>query len=259
MKHIEKSPVEPERLARYRQYHPRDTWDKFHKRDRVGYHQLKEQLLRDQHGLCAYCEITICLSDTDEELDDFRVEHFHPKTGTERSRHNYHLDWQNLLGVCHGGSQPYVAEARYRYASRAEDRSCDVPKSDKALTDVILNPLKIPASARLFKYDSFTGAMEVDEETCPAELVRKARRSLQELNLNCGRLKRLRRAVLEVLQEQVDSLLGEGMSLEDALALLAREMLDPGPNGRYPAFFTCIRWFLGSAAEAFLAGRHYEV
>ena len=110
-----------------------------------------------------------------------------------------------------------------------------------------------------FKYDSFTGAMEVDEETCPAELVRKARRSLQELNLNCGRLKRLRRAVLEVLQEQVDSLLGEGMSLEDALALLAREMLDPGPNGRYPAFFTCIRWFLGSAAEAFLAGRHYEV
>jgi uncharacterized protein (TIGR02646 family) len=167
MKHIEKSPVEPERLANYREHHPRDTWDKFHKRDRVGYRQLKEQLLRDQHGLCAYCEISIRLSDNEDEVDDFRVEHFHPKSGTERSEHNYHLDWRNLLGVCHGGSQPYVAEARYRYASRVEDRSCDVPKSDKALENVILNPLEIPASARLFKYDPFTGAMEVDEETCP--------------------------------------------------------------------------------------------
>lgn len=259
MKHIEKSPVEPERLANYREHHPRDTWDKFHKRDRVGYRQLKEQLLRDQHGLCAYCEISIRLSDNEDEVDDFRVEHFHPKSGTERSEHNYHLDWRNLLGVCHGDSQPYVAEARYRYASRVEDRSCDVPKSDKALENVILNPLEIPASSRLFKYDPFTGAMEVDEETCPRELIRKARRSVEELNLNCERLKRLRRAAMEVLQEQVDNSLQDGLSLDETMALLARAMLDPGPDGRYAAFFTCIRWFLGSAAETFLKQRNYRI
>ena len=259
MKRVRKSEEVPERLARYVQRCPTDTWDHFHHRDRLGYRQVKQQIIEDQYGLCAYCEISIRLSGNEEEVDDFRVEHFHPKSGTECSRHNYHLDWYNMLGVCHGGSQPYGVEARYRYTRNPAEHSCDVPKSGKHISGAILNPLEIPAETRLFKYDSFTGAMEVDEGTCPRRLQHKARRTIEELNLNCNRLKRLRKAAIEVLEEQVDAMVGEGMAMEDAMAILARQMLDPGDNHRYAAFFTCIRWFLGDAAEAFLRERHYQV
>ena len=74
MKRVQKSPDEPELLARYKQRYPHDTWEKFHHRSRDGYRQVKRQLLRDQHGLCAYCEINIKLTDEEDRVDDFRVE-----------------------------------------------------------------------------------------------------------------------------------------------------------------------------------------
>ncbi|MDD7380056.1 MAG: hypothetical protein PUG39_02275, partial [Succiniclasticum sp.] len=83
MKRVRKSAEIPERLFSYTQLHPHDTWDKFHHRDRNGYKQVKQQLIKDQYGLCAYCEISIRLTDNEDLVDDFRVEHFHPKTGTE--------------------------------------------------------------------------------------------------------------------------------------------------------------------------------
>lgn len=128
MKRVRKSAEIPDRLFLYAQLHPHDTWDKFHHRDRNGYKQVKQQLIKDQYGLCAYCEISIRLTDNEDLVDDFRVEHFHPKTGTENHEHNYHLDWNNMLGACHGGSHPYVEDAKYRYSASKKDRSCDVPK-----------------------------------------------------------------------------------------------------------------------------------
>ena len=188
MKRVQKSPEEPELLTRYRQRYPRDTWDKFHHRSRDGYRQVKRQILQDQHGLCAYCEINIKLTDEEDRVDDFRVEHFHPKVGTENEERNYHLEWKNMLGVCHGGSQPRVAEAGYRFSRSKEDRSCDVPKGGKSINAEILNPLQIPAREMLFCYDSFSGAMSVDEERCPEMLRKKASNTITELNLNAPRL-----------------------------------------------------------------------
>ena len=233
MKRVQKSPDEPELLARYKQRYPHDTWEKFHHRSRDGYRQVKRQLLRDQHGLCAYCEINIKLTDEEDRVDDFRVEHFHPKVGTEREERNYHLEWKNMLGACHGGSQPKVAEADYRFSKVKEDRSCDVPKGGKFINAEILNPLQIPAKEMLFCFDSFSGAMSVD--------------------------KRLRKAVIEVLQEQVAELTGQGVPIEEALDQLARELLIPNSDNNYLAFFTTMRWFLGEAAENVLRERNYDI
>ncbi|MGO3408549.1 hypothetical protein [Marinomonas sp.] len=61
---------------------------------------------------------------------------------------NWHLDWQNLLGCCHGGSQRNVVDASQRFTS--PESSCDVPKGEKNLDDVILNPLHIPAFPKFF-------------------------------------------------------------------------------------------------------------
>ena len=146
MKRVYKSPATPERLRSYVKAFPDETWEHFRRRNRRGYREVKQQLLRDQHGLCAYCEISIKLAEFEDNVDDFRVEHFFPKVATEFEKHNYHLDWHNLLGVCHGGSQPYVSDPEWRYSSRKNDRSCDVPKGGKPISERILNPLKIPAS-----------------------------------------------------------------------------------------------------------------
>ncbi len=170
MKRVYKSPATPERLRSYVKAFPDETWEHFRRRNRRGYREVKQQLLQDQHGLCAYCEISIKLAEFEDNVDDFRVEHFFPKVATQLEKHNYHLDWHNLLGVCHGGSQPYVSDPEWRYSSRKNDRSCDVPKGGKPISERILNPLKIPASVRLFRYQEHTGKMIVDESSCPKKL-----------------------------------------------------------------------------------------
>ena len=100
MKRVYKSPATPERLCSYVKAFPDETWEHFRRRNRRGYREVKQQLLQDQHGLCAYCEISIKLAEFEDNVDDFRVEHFFPKVATQLEKHNYHLDWHNLLGVC---------------------------------------------------------------------------------------------------------------------------------------------------------------
>lgn len=259
MKRVYKSPVTPERLRDYLKAFPYETWEHFRRRNRRGYREVKEQLLKDQHGLCAYCEISIKLAEQEENVDDFRVEHFIPKVETEFRKHNYHLDWRNLLGVCHGGSQPYVSDPEWRYSSRKNDRSCDVPKGGKPITERILNPLKIPASVRLFRYQGHTGKMIVDESTCPRKLQAKARNTIRELNLNAPRLKRMRLALIQVLEDEVNNALASGAVLEEFLPLLAESVLLPDDDGGYQAFFSVARWYLGEIAEDILREKDYRL
>ncbi len=250
MKRVYKRREEPALLAEYRRKYPEETWEHFRRRCRDGYRQVKRQILEDQHGLCAYCEISIKEADSAEQADDFRVEHFHPKA--DSCVHNYHLDWNNLLGVCHGGSRPDVAEAEQRYSMYGRDRSCDVPKGSKELSEKILNPMRIPGRVRLFSYVEHTGKILVDRKTCPASLRIKAENTIRELNLNAPRLMRLRKAVIDKLDEEVAVFIGEGTELSNALDILA-ERLVPDYEGNHLAFFSVIRWYLGNAAERIIS------
>lgn len=53
MKRVYKSKEEPELLRQYRLHNPEETWEHFRRRCRKGYKQVREAILRDQHGLCA--------------------------------------------------------------------------------------------------------------------------------------------------------------------------------------------------------------
>lgn len=128
--------AEPPLLLAYRQKSPQNTWEQFCKSD-ARKNEIQQQLKADQGGLCAYCEINL-LDAAGTDKADFRVEHFHPKSDTS-SGMNWHLHWPNLLGCCHGGSRSDVVDASKR--ATTPDHSCDVPKKDKNLTGVILNPL----------------------------------------------------------------------------------------------------------------------
>lgn len=253
MKRVFKREEEPYYLKRYREKYPLETWDRFHRYDRRAYNQIKKTILEDQHYLCAYCEIDIKFSDPEVDgertIDDFRVEHFYPKSLTEDGKHNYHLDWWNMLGVCHGGSQALVVDAKTRYTRLKNDRTCDVPKSDKPISGEILNPLIIPRLKRIYRYRETSGMMLVDEETCPPSLAEKAKNTIRELNLNAPRLMRMRKAVIEKLDELVIDGQVAGKELEEVLAEMAEIYLPPSQDNRYMAFYSVIRWYLGEYAE----------
>ncbi len=259
MKRVHKSTKEPELLCKYRNLYPAETWEHFRRHWRKGYRQVKEATIKDQHGLCAYCEISIKLAEEENEVDDFRIEHFFPKSATKKDKHNYHLDWHNLLGVCHGGSQPYVPDAQWRFSAQKRDRSCDVPKGNKEITRNILNPLKIPANIRLFRYAEHTGRIIVDEAICPPGLQKKARITIKELNLNASRLMRMRKAVIQRLNEEISDIIQTGATIEEAASFLAESFLLPDDEGRYVSFFTMIRWYLGTAAEQLLSEHNYNI
>jgi len=254
VKHIPKG-LEPEKLANYRLGKPANTWQQF---ARTEHRRLtvQDQLKKDQGWLCAYCEIDLIDKTVDGEAD-FRVEHFHPKSD-KASGHNWHLDWQNLLGCCHGGSQSTVADAATRFTS--PDTSCDVPKGNKNLDGIILNPIHLPAFPALFSCSRSSGELSVLEQNCRVSGVdvEQAEKTIQELNLNAPRLNRLRKQVLNELNRQLRTFIEQGQDVGLARKKLARVHLSRNQAGRWQAFFTAIRSYLGSDAEQHLEDSGYQ-
>jgi len=248
---------EPDELLKYRLENPQNSWEQF-KQGQGRKKAVQKRLMEDQGGLCAYCEINLLLSEN-PVASDFRVEHFHPKSD-DASGQNWHLDWSNLLACCHGGSSRDVSDSR-RFAEDHSERSCDVPKGDHEWDAVILNPLALPANIGLFQFNRSDGAMLVIKEHCVSAGVdvNRAISSVEQLQLNAGRLRDLRQAVLKDLNDRLHALcLRDGSDLEAARKKLAKGMLRKDGYGRWPAFFSAIRFYLGSAAELHLKEMHYD-
>lgn len=265
---------EPAILRDFREQHPDATWEQFKNECQEGYHAVQAALRQNQRKLCAYCENDM-LSFAGKGLDDFRVEHFHPKKRPPEPPPNWDLDWRNLLGVCHGGSAKGVGkEERFT----APDLSCDASKGDKILDDVILNPLyDIPAFSLIFKYDE-QGGMDVDMEQCPTHLQEKAKNTIAHLNLSQSqnrsknakppkntRLARFREAVIRNLRIKIAEQMPQGHSteaeMETAMKVAMEQLADvyfQDNDDSWPRFFSCIRWYLGTAAEEKLKSIGYK-
>lgn len=252
MKNVNKALLTPEILQEYVDINPLETWEHFRDERREGYQQIKQQLTNDQRGLCAYCEIDLHI-DAQRGLDDFRVEHFIPKK-PHNPPPNHALDWKNLLAVCTGGNTMGL-EINTRFTS--PDHSCDVPKANHDWTGDILNPLNIPSSPRLFKFDESTGDIMVDAMTCPSALQHRASETIRLLRLSAPRLNNLRLPVFEMLNEKIQELATQGLEIEEAANLLAEELIPEKSEMHLPAFFTSIRWYLGEAAESRLQSINY--
>lgn len=226
--------AEPSLLKAYRVNNPSNTWEHCKKSD-ARKKEIHAQLKSDQAGLCAYCEIRLVDKDTTGEAD-FRVEHFHPKSDTSTT-HNWHLDWNNLLGCCHGGSRRDVADADKRFTS--PDNSCDVPKGDRDLDTVILNPLTLPAFPVLFHTERSTGLIRVNYKNCRTANAceTKARQTIDELRLDAVRLNRFRKAVLDNVNGSLQTMMANGQTIDQARTRLAKVLLSKDSNHNWPAFF----------------------
>ena len=250
MKYILKSP-EPDALRDYCAG-VTGTWQSFTADKTYG--KVVDQLLLDQRGICAYCEVDLIISDGCG-YSDLRVEHFHPKSDDHPK---WTFKWQNLLLTCCGGNRDHLSsESGDRFTS--PDHSCDVPKEDKILDGVIFHPSEQDRLRSLLFSYHMDGQMEVSED-CPEDLKDQALRTISELRLSperaakkskdtTPRLVRMRSAFLSGLQDQVQAFMEDGLSTEQAMTVLAETLFPEDEEEDWTKFFSCARWYLGPAAE----------
>ncbi|WP_458725457.1 retron system putative HNH endonuclease [Pseudomonas mandelii] len=258
---------EPAELAEYRAANPLSSWEQMRgdAAGRAAYETVRLQLLNGQGCLCGFCEIGI------HDLDPLkcRVEHFHPKSDTSTA-HNWALDWYNFIAVCMGGSQRYL-QAPYTLEPLPENLSCDAHKDQMItagrLTEYcegwIIDPLDVPEFPCLFFLVKSTGQLEPDEQACAdvtipgnkhASTQELVRHTIDMLNLNCNRLCEARKRVLWDIERNKKSLRLQGIRPEQALRTLSERYF----RHRWPAFFTTIRFCLGTAAEQYLTDMEFQ-
>lgn len=199
---------------------------------------LKNEIIADQAGLCAYCEKAL-RDEGDNKPLGFKVEHFIPENSKTIKRMiaagqpaptiNYSLLWTNLLGCCFGGQHARSASYIESLTDEA-NLSCDVLKAHHNWSALILDPTQEPPDdGTWFEFDE-EGVMDVSAD-CPTQYVDKARKSIEMLNLNCVRLTRLRLAALKSLGAVSDE--------EDIAALLSKDAA-----GVYGEFISLRKWYL---------------
>lgn len=258
MKIINKGAV-PNRLGAFKAAHPEALWEKTS--DVIGnafrccsarYQETQQQLRTDQGNICAYCEQDL-LSGTNGELDDCRIEHFHPKSNWEPGQPNWALEWTNLLVVCCGGNQKDVVNPEHRFEPDSRNHTCDVPKGHKVLDEVIFNPLNLP-NFNIWSFKRSTGSISVNEDLCTFHGldIQMAHQTIVELNLNSPRLMRARKTILDNLNNQISQRLNSGQTIEQARSFLAASVLRRNETGDWPSFFSATRFYLGRHAEQVL-------
>ncbi|MFV9689324.1 retron Ec78 anti-phage system effector HNH endonuclease PtuB [Pantoea sp. KXB45] len=203
---------------------------------------IYDEIYADQHGLCAYCEISLKWPTTDF-VNDFRVEHFHPENCGDDESHNYSLDWNNLLGCCHGGSQKTARSFNGKFPG-ASEQSCDVPKGNKILDEKILNPLQdLNVNESVFSFKE-NGEILVSDQ-CPENIRLKAEGTIKELNLDCLRLRWHRSEIISDLQARILSSITDPEDL-DSISLvveeLKKDLIFPASPRR--EFYSTIDWYL---------------
>jgi uncharacterized protein (TIGR02646 family) len=260
-------PVEPKELINFRTKYPTKTWEQM--RDdgegQIAYQVVRLTLINGQGGLCAFCEVGI----HDNEPLKCRVEHFHPKADISAA-HNWALDWENMLAACMGGSQRHL-EQPYTLEPLEENLSCDAFK-DKMIQSGrlqeqcegwILTPKHIPAFPRLFFLERSTGRLIPDEEQCSNFQFEDNRHpctyslvqhSIDMLNLNCSRLCEARLRIVWNIERNKKRMREQGVTPELGLSELANRYL----RQNWPAFFTTIRFCLGTVAEQYLTDTGFQ-
>lgn len=106
--------------------------------DKLTKSSVRETLITEQHGLCAYCMASVVNS-----KDSTTIEHLIPLSKSKAGSMNY----QNWLAVCMGGQNTEPAQGEDRVVC------CDVKKGNNITT---LSPLNKAQMERIAYYDDGT-------------------------------------------------------------------------------------------------------
>ena len=205
----------------------------------ASYEELSESLTRNQHGLCAYCEIAI---------DGWRqVEHVTPQSDAESGIARA-LDIANMVACCLGGTRPEAGSRRGRKPGRP---SCGQAKGDQ-WDQHFLDPREIPVLPSLMRVID-NGVIEADETACEVAgfLPGRVTRTIEILNLNSERLRLAREKRWDGLHEE----LGQVYDAADPEVVndWMRSELTPDEAGCLVQFFTTSRSYFAPLSEDILA------
>jgi len=253
----------PNVLTVFAHKYPRSLWDKGthnftnYNKGRL-YQLLKKKLFSEQGWICAYCECEIKI----EKPHLQRVEHINDKSNYNPAIstnwvHNLHLDWNNLVGVCLGGSSP-----KNTLYPTPQNLSCDSYKAYKEISHKeFLNPLEIQDFPNLFQLEKRTGKLKAHIENCKLvtipnnidatteELVNK---TIDNLNLNCDRLMTDRYTVMVAYNREIEK--GRRANDRNVFKNLAQKWF----SEKFPSFFTTRRILLGKYGEEFLLENYFN-
>lgn len=262
---------EPATLTAYRNAVPLSQWEEMKNNPQndgqQSYQDCRAELVSQQGGLCAYCEIDI----RDNDPLKCHVEHFHPKSDVN-SQHSWALDWQNMLAVCNGGSYQYISVNGFYLEPMKENLSCDAYKDQMIQSGKlpvqcdgwILNPIQLAAFPVLFSLEKHTGRLLPNSATCGnclpfannqhASVEALVQHTIDRLNLNCERLITARLLIVRNIENNKKKQRQDGCDPQQGLGNLAQRYF----QYQWRAFFTTIRLCLGQHAEDYLQSAHYQ-
>lgn len=158
--------------------------------------RFKQFLVKEQHGLCGYCECD--LSSTSSH-----IEHIAPR---ERYKH-LKFSYENLLVSCDG---------RLLCSGAMKNKeSCGHRKDNEYDDQLFMNPVELPEITRYFYFDSETGAIMPSK----CEQDKAANYTIRVLNLDAQYLRSARLKAKEVLWENLSEL-----PIEQAAIILRQEL-----------------------------------
>ena len=260
LKKINKSEP-PNQLTTFFDSNPTASWEEFYNTE-LDYDELKTLIFTDQGQLCAYCEQSL----KTEGASKKRIEHYHSKSDKGNPTINWALDWQNVIGVCLGGSynDSYKDDSDFKKFPPPDNLSCDSYKGHLEIKNKLpsdfLNPLEIIASPTLFDFDKATGKLRANENNCTAYQQEHDAPSLSELvfntitvfNLNCDRLTDARLQVFRAYQRDIAK--ARKRKDEQIHSKLVKQWL----GEEWRCFFTTRRILLSTHAEKYLEDKEYQ-
>ncbi len=254
----------PNQLTTFFDSNPTASWKEFRDTSQSqSYRALKELIFTDQGQLCAYCEQSL----KEEVVSKKRIEHYHSKSDKSDPNINWALDWQNVMGVCLGGSynDSNQADSEFKKYPPPHNLSCDAYKGhledNNKLPNEFLNPLEIIATPTLFDFEKATGKLRVNEENCTAyqqtynhilsvsELVNN---TIIAFNLNCDRLTDARLQVFHAHQ----GIIKKAIKINDKK--IHTKLAQHYFQKEWLSFFTTRRILLSTHAEKYLKGKEYQ-
>lgn len=171
---------------------------------------MREALLGEQDGLCAYC-----MKQIEENAGAMKIEHHTPQTDASRA-----LDWSNLLGVCMGGEgQPPALQ------------TCDTRKGNAVVS---LNP----AHERIDRQVTYTtkGALVASNASEQHE-------ADEVLGLNTADPRRARETTLEAFLNVMRAAVPKGTwTVSDYESALDRFRMTR--SGRVRGYIGIVEWFV---------------
>ena len=213
------------------------NWNEFRSHNAgAAYRELRDALIQNQHGLCAYCEI---------EIKEWRrqVEHVIPQS-SDRTKS---LDIANMVACCLGGTRPMPDEDHYRMPVK-HNMSCGQTKGNQ-IDKNFLDPRILPALPSLMRVID-NGLIEADENACQRAgfFPDHVTRTIEILNLNAERLRLAREKRWNGLEEELGQIDDSDM-MNDWI----RAVLIPDADDLLVSFFTTTRCYFGPLGERVLA------